>query len=278
MITALTPERLLKPISTVGRALGLQAWLRSANERLGIIRNRHTLGRQYLQGNGIEIGALAHPLLVADGVRVTYLDHLTREQCVQRFPEVDASKLVTPEIIDDGFQLANVLADSQDFLIANHVLEHAPNPYAVLREWCRALRPGGLLFVTVPDVAQCFDRGRSVTPAEHLLADYEADLDPAGKELHRRSLDHYQEWMAVSHDAVLVSHGKPPEHLAPVVARERAMQLWQARSDIHFHTFSPSSFREDLKVFCARLMPEMSLYRYFPLQTEIVALLKKSGG
>lgn len=275
MTSALTRERLLKPISAAGRALGLQGWLRRANERLGVVRNRHTLGRQYLRGSGIEIGALAHPLLVSAGVRVTYLDHVTRDQCVERFPELDPAKLVTPEIIDDGFALVAVPANSQDFLIANHVLEHAPNPYQVLRSWCRVLRSGGLLFVTVPDVHQCFDRGRTITSADHLLADFEAGSDAANETLHQRTFEHYLEWMAISHDALLVQHGKPPEYLAPDVARERALQLWQARSDIHFHTFSSSSFRESLEVFCRRLMPEMSLYRYYPLKDEIVALLKK---
>jgi SAM-dependent methyltransferase len=269
------PELLLKPISAVGRALGLQRWLRVANERLGIVRNRHTLGRQYLRGSGIEIGALAHPLLVAEDVHVTYLDHLTREECIRRFPELDPAALVTPEIIDDGFTLAAVAAGSQDFLIANHVLEHAPNPYAVLHAWCRVLRPHGILFVAVPDVGQCFDRGRPATPARHLLEDYEAGLAVDGAELHRRCLEHYLEWMTVSHDPCRAFLGQEPEHLAPEIARERALQLWRARSDIHFHTFSPSSFREDLELFCRRLMPAMGLFRYYPVKDEIVALLRK---
>jgi phosphatidylethanolamine/phosphatidyl-N-methylethanolamine N-methyltransferase len=39
---------------------------------------------------------------------------------------------------------------SFDRLIATHVLEHLPNPVAVLREWNRVVRPGGLLSIVLP--------------------------------------------------------------------------------------------------------------------------------
>jgi SAM-dependent methyltransferase len=44
------------------------------------------------------------------------------------------------------------LADStQEFIVAAHVLEHLIDPFAGLYEWSRLLKPGGQLFMTLPD-------------------------------------------------------------------------------------------------------------------------------
>jgi ubiquinone/menaquinone biosynthesis C-methylase UbiE len=40
---------------------------------------------------------------------------------------------------------------SLDYVVANHVLEHCADPVRVLREWRRAVRPGGIIGLVVPD-------------------------------------------------------------------------------------------------------------------------------
>lgn len=39
---------------------------------------------------------------------------------------------------------------SFDRLIATHVLEHLPEPHRVLREWCRVVKPGGVISLVLP--------------------------------------------------------------------------------------------------------------------------------
>lgn len=41
--------------------------------------------------------------------------------------------------------------ESQDVLIARHILEHIPNEIKTLREWGRVLRKGGKMIIAVPD-------------------------------------------------------------------------------------------------------------------------------
>lgn len=65
-----------------------------------------------------------------------------------------------------------VVDDSTDFIVANHVLEHCENPLGTLENWVDKLSPGGILFITVPDMEKTFDRDRAVTAVEHLLANY----------------------------------------------------------------------------------------------------------
>lgn len=56
---------------------------------------------------------------------------------------------VTPDITWDGRRMP-VGDASFDRAVATEVLEHCPDPAVVLRETHRVLRPGGMLFFTVP--------------------------------------------------------------------------------------------------------------------------------
>jgi len=55
----------------------------------------------------------------------------------------------SPDLFWDGRSIP--MSDAEvDGALATEVLEHCPDPEAVLREACRVLKPGGLLFITVP--------------------------------------------------------------------------------------------------------------------------------
>lgn len=52
-----------------------------------------------------------------------------------------------------------------DRLVACHILEHLPNPHAVLREWHRVVRPGGVLSILLPcDPGLLWRTGRALGP------------------------------------------------------------------------------------------------------------------
>src|SRR5687768_664147 len=46
---------------------------------------------------------------------------------------------------------------SLDYVIASHVLEHVANPIAALAEWYRVVRPGGIIYLVVPNRLSAFD-------------------------------------------------------------------------------------------------------------------------
>ena len=93
---------------------------------------RERLARKWLNGTGLEIGALHKPLKVSETVTALYVDRVTRERSIEKFPELPAMDIVPVAIIDDGFELSSIEDDSYDFVVANHVLEHSPNPIQVL--------------------------------------------------------------------------------------------------------------------------------------------------
>jgi SAM-dependent methyltransferase len=62
-------------------------------------------------------------------------------------------------------RLADADAASCDRLIASHVLEHLPEPHAVLRQWARAIKPGGVLSILLPcDPGLMWRFGRTLGP------------------------------------------------------------------------------------------------------------------
>ncbi|MFO0801302.1 MAG: methyltransferase domain-containing protein [Gemmataceae bacterium] len=133
---------------------------------------REFLAARYLAGAGIEIGGLHHPLRVPSRARVRYLDRFDTPGLRRQYPDLAGERLVNVDIVDDGERLDAVDDGSLDFVIANHFLEHAQNVYGVLARFLAVLRPGGVLFLSVPDRDGTFDRDRPLTTTEHLLRDF----------------------------------------------------------------------------------------------------------
>ncbi len=137
-------------------------------------RNRYRIAKQYLRGDGIEVGALHEPLELPRGARINYVDMFPRKELVARHPELDARRIVEVHHVDDGETLATIADGSHDFVIYNHVLEHTKNPIGTIQNILRVLKTGGIAYLSIPDKRFTFDRKRAVTPLEHVIADYES--------------------------------------------------------------------------------------------------------
>lgn len=181
---------------------------------------RQQLAARYLKGSGLEIGALHNGLWVPRGVRVQYVDRLNVADLRRQYPELDGHPLIEADLLDDGERLTTVPDGSEDFLIANHFLEHAQDPIGTLRRHLDVLKPNGILYLAVPDKRWTFDVRRPVTTLEHLYRDYEE-----GPEWSLQG--HYQEWVE------LVENVQEPR-----TAAERVRQLIAMGYSIHFHVWT----------------------------------------
>src|SRR6266513_2968136 len=135
------------------------------------IAERKRIAARYLTGSGIEIGALDAPTPLPRGAIVRYVDVRAVAELRRQYPELDASSIVAVDVVDDGERLDKFDDASVDFLIANHMLEHCENPLGTMRSHLRKVRPGGMLLYAMPDMRMGFDRARTMTPFEHLVAD-----------------------------------------------------------------------------------------------------------
>jgi predicted SAM-dependent methyltransferase len=133
---------------------------------------RSVAAQQYLKGTGLELGALAQPMMVPRAAKVLYVDRFSLSAHAHE-KYLDGHKLVEPDFIDDGMVLSTQADNSADFLIASHMLEHADDPIKALKNWVRVVKPGGHILVIIPDRRFNADRSRELTTFEHLVRDHE---------------------------------------------------------------------------------------------------------
>lgn len=203
---------------------------------------RWHLASRFLHGAGIEIGALHHPLSLPRSARVKYVDRMGVDGLRRHYPELCDKRLVDVDIIADGELLEPIFDGSQDFVIANHFLEHTQNPLLCLSNLLRVLRPDGVLFLALPDKRYTFDIDRPVTPFEHILGDFHE-----GPERSRAA--HFREW------ALLV------DKVEASAVERRADALMNLDYSIHFHVWE----KEGMEEMLARARHELRL----PLDLEV---------
>jgi SAM-dependent methyltransferase len=253
-------------------SLGLSEWLLTRG-RLGLEETRRYLALRYLpaDGCGIEIGAMHYPLPLPFGARARYVDHHTVDE-LRRLRTDTNDEIVGINILADGFSLGCIANASQDFVIANHVLEHTTDTLGTLENWLRVLRSGGILFVAVPIGARCFDRGRAVTTTEHFLEDRLLASTGNVEAIRSRNRRHVEEHLAIAAPAIArqqCKHWQMPQGEA--CEREIERLLGRDSSQIHHHVFTPSSFAALLGLLGEHTRVE----RVAHSKVEIVGIVRK---
>ncbi len=173
-----------------------------------------------LTGTGLEIGPLHRPLPTHPGLKMVYIDRYTVDQLRQHYPELKDLPLVEPDIIGDGETLSTVKSGSYDCLVSAHVIEHMKNPLGSLERWCRVLKPGGKIYLIVPDKRAIFDHHRVRTTLEHIILDYKR---PSAERDFEHCLD-YAKFV----------HGKSGNE-----ALIFADHIIKTNYSIHYHVFIP---------------------------------------
>ena len=192
---------------------------------------------RHLRGSGIEIGPGPHPFrLLPEGVAVRFVDRWApkerRELVAELRPDAELTHpgvltdYVEPDIVADfnTDRLRAIADESQDFVIASHVLEHLAEPIGFIAEIHRVLRTGGVTLILLPDRHRTEDRFRPSTPLDHLVAEYEAGVDEV-------SDAHLVEF--------LKDRGRPLRGSAE--ERQRTLETWR-RQSIHVHCWDAEEF------------------------------------
>jgi predicted SAM-dependent methyltransferase len=220
-----------------------------------VSRTRRQIAGRYIHGDGLEIGALHNPLNVPRSARVRYVDRLRVEELRMHYPELGGERLVDVDILDDGEVLATIGDASQDFVIANHFLEHCEDPLAALANMMRVLRPGGVLYLAVPDKRYTFDAARPVTTVDHLLRDHRE-----GPKASRR--EHFEEW------ARLVDGADDPT--------AHATALLERGYSIHYHVWTQAELLELLVVAKRELDLDFDVELMAKNQQEVIFVLRRA--
>jgi len=219
-------------------------------------RRRIKVAHDVLRGSGIEIGALHNPIPVSPSMMVTYVDRLPNEGLREHYPEIPSPSLVAVDIVDEAESLDSVPDASQDFVIANHILEHCQDPIRAISSWIRVIRYEGVVFLAVPNMKLTFDRHRHLTSWPHFVRDWEE-----GPAWSRNS--HYLEWTELV------------EKHPPSGAPSHAARLMEDNYSIHFHVWTVPSLKRFLDKTSFLLANTFSLLQFVPNGDEALAILGK---
>ncbi|HMF83037.1 MAG TPA: hypothetical protein VKI01_07160 [Acidimicrobiia bacterium] len=141
-------------------------------------RNRIVGSLGALEGTGLEIGALHHPIVDRAEARVLYVDHADTAALREKYAEHQLSgDIVDVDVVWSDGRLARALGDRSpvDWVIASHVIEHSPNLVGWLDELADVMRDGAILSLAVPDKRYCFDIHRRETDPADVVGAWLAD-------------------------------------------------------------------------------------------------------
>lgn len=188
------------------------------------------IGSVLLKGSGLEIGALHQPLKVPKNCAVDYLDIAEQKTLGDSFFDIDEKGIVKPKYVGDiGKASVQEITGLQfDFIIANHVLEHVPNPIQAIANMWNSIKQDGFLVVSVPDKEFMYDKTRPLTTFEHLLADYYLGTS-------EECNDHYIEFLEHVH----------PEAFKDTEIFKKYFTSANRRKE-HLHVWNSSTFKEHL--------------------------------
>lgn len=189
------------------------------------------IGYSLLQGKGLEVGAFHRPAQLAADCSVIYCDVQTRDESLEYYPELDPALLATVDAVADLDKegLEDFDDEEFDFVIFNNVVSHLANPIRAIGEIFRVVKPRGLVVISAHDKSVSFDKKRPSPSFEHLLNEYQAELDTVAE-------DHYEQFL-MDADPKVFECGE--EVLA------KALQTARLRRE-HAHTWDSTAFREFL--------------------------------
>jgi predicted SAM-dependent methyltransferase len=219
--------------------------------------DRESIANMYIRGNGIEIGALHNPVRIPKSATVKYIDRMSIPGLRKQYPDLDSRKLVDVDIIDDGEQLAKISDSTQNFVIANHFLEHCQNPIGAISNMLRVLKNSGVLYLTIPDKRYTFDIDRPETSIEHLLRDYQEG--PAWSK--RQHLEEWTKYVNKLNDDAEI--------------KQQISHLMNINYSIHYHVWTMSGILEIILAMKHELHFPFELELFVKHKDEVVIVLRK---
>lgn len=196
----------------------------------------------------LEIGALANPVIAPDAAEVRYLDHMSTAGLHAKYagdPSVDKAAIVEVSYVWNGGAMSAAVADGRrfDLIVASQVFEHFADPVAWLADAHALLKPGGRIFLALPDKRFTFDIDRADTTLSQWVGWHLRRLERPG-------VDQVFDYFANVRTVAVASAWRSPDRAAYPLIYDPALALQLAGSaadtyvDAHCSVFTPFSFVE----------------------------------
>jgi SAM-dependent methyltransferase len=248
-----------------------------------VLQRRAFLYRNLFQpfASTLEIGALNTPTIRPGECESHFMDWFHTDELRARHadnPKIDPADLVDVDYVVKSRDFASGIAEPVDLLMANHVLEHVPDPIHWLNQAARCTRDDGRLFLSVPDRRYTFDYFRRENDAiDMLIANQEKRLVASADDVAR----HLYYFTQITHLEIWESG--PPLSFRPRMSFESALEQASKSSsvytDVHCWVFTTESFIRTFDALSASRHVAWEIEKFEPVQpgqNEMRMLLRKA--
>ena len=232
-------------------------------------------------GKGLEIGALASPVVTRAQGRIFYVDHADREDLQAKYAHDEHMKSRLDDIVEVDFVLKPGQALSEavaaeapyDYVIASHLIEHIPDLIGWLADVASLLATDGVLSLVVPDKRYTFDINRSVTEISDVVDAHLRHLDrPSYAQAYdffakalNGVVDRAQVWAGTTDYAGMLRQDCEDPYVTAydwcrdVLASDQFV-------DVHCHVFTPASFLDILEKLARLQLLDFEVSSIFPTE------------
>ena len=264
-LAGLDPAQLRAHYDRLGREAGRRA--------SAIGGRRDFLALLPADGPVLEIGPFCTPAsLPGRAAPVRYLDILPTEALratTAGFEWADPDQVPEIDYVWHGEPYRALIGERFDAVLSSHCIEHQPCLITHLTDLASVLRPGGRVFLVVPDKRYCFDHflpASSLADVLEAYAERRTRIAPRAVLAARLMITHndpVQHWRG--------AHGEGPwQRSAGADLAERiSTALREARAgapafDVHAWQFVPASFRHLIGTLAATGLSPLRLERLYP--------------
>ncbi len=176
-----------------------------------------------LTGRGLEFGPFTQPTVGPEDGAISYADRFTQAQLAEGLSLDKAALIPETHYLLTSNDLSSLPQETFDYIIANHVMEHIPDMLGWLGDVGRLLKPGGVLFLALPDADHCFDRLRPSTTVSRAVERRLAEGGLLSKDQQLESSIYYQD--AASRPIILSER----------LERARVTAIYDEKAHLGFH-------------------------------------------
>jgi hypothetical protein len=213
---------------------------------------------------GLEIGALNKPLVRKSDGDIRYVDWADTETIKAKGYDssIDPDDIVEVDIVWAAQPLSEAVGRPVDYIVASHVIEHAPDVLGWLHDLAGALKPDGLLALAVPDKRYSFDLRRNPSTLGEVIEAFVLEYRrPSIRQVVDQTfnavvVDIAQAWREDLSGAALPKLAGDDEALEMAYGQARLLRDDPRYLDTHCWVFTPQTFLTLLDLLAQlRLLP-----------------------
>jgi predicted SAM-dependent methyltransferase len=249
-------------------------------------RNEKLLKYVSKDGCGVEVGPSVNPIAPKkNGYNVQIIDHMNREQLTEKYRDhhVNLENIEDVDFVWQGESYSELTGKRNyyDWIIASHVIEHAPDLIAFLNDCASILKDDGVLSLAIPDKRYCFDHYRPISGLSQIIdRHFEKKLTHTPGSVAEYFLNIVTKEGCIAWDVNTTGEYCLNHSIEDAIQAMSLVLKEGSNLDIHAWCFTPHSFRLIIyDLFCLGLIPFKEV-EFFPSEgCEFhVALSRRGSG